>query len=112
MQLFLISVLPGVVVKSTARLTRHSCTEAGLGVDEQKIDRKPAAVDQYRHIHNQAEHEFGFHCLEQQEEGNDQDEVIREETQQLTGGIVPAWIQKTVQEVEGIPDEDTAEDDG
>jgi hypothetical protein len=52
-----------------------------LGIDEQKIDCKRAAIDEDSHIYDQADQKFGLDCLEQCYERDDEDQVIGEEAE-------------------------------
>lgn len=81
-------------------------------MDEQVIDRQPAAVDQYGDVYDEVEHAFGRDGVEQGDEWDDEHEVVGEETEQLPAGIAPDGTVQAVQEVKGVAKEDTAKNDG
>ena len=81
-------------------------------MDEQKVDCNRATVNQHCHIHDQIEHEFGLDGWEEPEEGDDQYQIIGQETQQLSFGIIPNGTVQSIQKVKRVTEKDTAKDDG
>ena len=83
-----------------------------VAIYEQIIDRQSAAVEEHSNINDEIDIAGWINRIEEQDEWDDQDHVIREEAQQLTERVVPAWAEQAIQEVKGIAEKDTTEDDG
>ena len=81
-------------------------------IDEQIIDCEQSAIDQHQDIDYEAESEFGFDCLKQLQKGKDQDQVIRQETEQLPCRVAPTRVEQGMDKVKRIPEKDTAKNDG
>lgn len=89
-----------------------SRSKTGLRIDEQVVRRQPAAVDEDRYINNQVDDAAGFDGIEKTHERDDEDEVVDEEAEQLTEGVMPVRPKDAIEEVEGVAEEDAAKDDG
>ena len=73
-----------------------SCAEARLRMDEKVIDRQSAAVQQDRNVNDQVEIARRVDGVDKQNEWGNEHQVVREEAEQLTKGILPNGAIQTI----------------